>query len=373
MRSLLRNLLAITVNALASAVAAQDTFTGVDRIVAVGDVHGDYDQFLKLLQQAGVANDKGRWIGGRTHLVQTGDVLDRGPDSRKVMELLMSLTPQAQRAGGRVHALIGNHEVMNVLGDLRYVSAGEFEAFRSGNAKQLRDRAFAVLGDSTRRADAAYRTQWDAAHPLGWVEHRLAFEANGRYASWLRQLNAVIRIDDYLFLHGGIGPKYATWSLPQINRGVQHALRADVEPLPGNAAEDNEGPLWYRGLALGDESLLGAHVDQVLAQHNVRHLVIGHTVTPGTVWPRHGGKVLMIDVGLSAVYGGPPACLIITKGVPYTLHRGQQLLLPLGTDLVPYARAAAALDPPPSKLLPIIDSLAAMAPARKTPNVSGGR
>ncbi|MSR03122.1 MAG: hypothetical protein EXR94_10365 [Gemmatimonadetes bacterium] len=110
---------------------AQDSVVGVSRIVAVGDVHGDFAQFTTVLRQAGVIDAKNRWAGGQTHLVQTGDVPDRGPDSRQVMDLLMELTPQAEKAGGQVHALIGNHEAMRVLGDLRYVSPGEYEAFRT--------------------------------------------------------------------------------------------------------------------------------------------------------------------------------------------------------------------------------------------------
>jgi hypothetical protein len=336
---------------------AQDTFTGVGRIVAVGDVHGDYAQFVTVLQQAGVVDSRMRWTGGQTHLVQTGDVLDRGPDSRRVMDLLIALAPQARKAGGRLHALIGNHEVMNVEGDLRYVSPGEYSSFRDRNSQAIRDRAYGVLSDSTRRNDPAYRAEWEKEHPLGWIEHRFAFEGNGRYGTWIRQNNAVIRINDMLFLHGGIGPKYATASLAELNEGVRKVLAETDPPTAGNIAEDSEGPLWYRGLATGDEALLAPHVDQVLSHFGVSHIVIGHTVTAGTVIPRFGDKVIMIDVGLSSAYGGPPACLIVEGGKRYTLHRGQKLELPAGGDLVPYLRAAAALDPQPSKLQPLIDQL----------------
>src|SRR5262245_10688082 len=100
-------------------LAAQSEFSGVERVVAVGDVHGDYAGFVWVLRAAGIIDAKERWIGGKAHLVQTGDVVDRGGDSRKAMDLLMSLEKQAAKAGGRVHALIGNHEAMNLYGDLR--------------------------------------------------------------------------------------------------------------------------------------------------------------------------------------------------------------------------------------------------------------
>ena len=107
-------------------------WTGVGRIIAVGDVHGDYEQFTAVLASAGLIDGNGNWTGGKTHLVQTGDVVDRGPDSRAVMDLLMKLEKQAAAAGGAVHALIGNHEAMNVYGDLRYVSPGEFASYAQG-------------------------------------------------------------------------------------------------------------------------------------------------------------------------------------------------------------------------------------------------
>ena len=350
---------------LAGRAAAQDTFTGVDRIVAVGDVHGDFGQFVTVLRQASVIDAKNAWSGGKTHLVQAGDVLDRGPDSRKAMDLLMELAPQAERAGGRVHALIGNHEVMNIQGDLRYVVPGEFEAFRTPKAELLRDRVFAAMADSTRKNDPEYRRQWNTEHPPGWVEHRLAFEGNGRYGTWIRGHNAVVKINDLLFLHGGIAPAYVARSITEINDGVRQAL--GPASAPGGIADDSVGPLWYRGLATGDETGLMPHVDQALASFGVKHIVIGHTVTAGTVMPRFGGNVIMIDVGLSAVYGGPPACLVIEHGVAYTLHRGGKLELPLGADPLPYLHAAAALDPAPSRLQKLIERLEGPAPAAVPP------
>ncbi len=280
-RTSLLILLAVLATPPSVAAQAQATFTGVERIVAVGDVHGDFQQFVTVLRQAGVIDDKNRWSGGRTHLVQTGDVLDRGPDSRKVLELLMALEPQAAKAGGQVHALIGNHEVMNIVGDLRYVSPGEYAAFRSGKSQQLQDRAWKVLSDSTRRNDAVYHAQWLLEHPLGWVEQRLAFEGNGRYATWIRGHDAVLKINDWLFLHGGIGPKYVDSSLASLNAGVHKALDPTALAPEGNIAEDPEGPLWYRGLATGDEGALSPLVDSVLKSFDVHHVVIGHTRDAG--------------------------------------------------------------------------------------------
>ncbi len=102
-----------------------------ERVVAVGDVHGAFDNFVAILRAAQVIDNRNRWSGRRTVLVQTGDILDRGPDSRKAIDLLRRLERDAQRAGGRVVSLLGNHELMRLISDWRYVSAGEIEAFRN--------------------------------------------------------------------------------------------------------------------------------------------------------------------------------------------------------------------------------------------------
>ncbi len=113
-------------------------WNGVARTVAVGDVHGDYGQFVKALRAAGVIDDKSNWIGGTTHLVQTGDVLDRGPDSRQVMDLLMDLEAQSRSQGGRVHALIGNHVAAGCAPLVRDATEDEQMSFDATARRLLR-------------------------------------------------------------------------------------------------------------------------------------------------------------------------------------------------------------------------------------------
>lgn len=349
--------------------AARDVWTGVERIVAVGDLHGDYDQFVAVLASAGLIDSNEDWRGGKTHLVQTGDVLDRGADSRKIMDLLMKLVKQASRAGGYVHALIGNHESMNVYGDVRYVSAGEYAAFRNRKSRTLRRKRYEAHVEEARKIsrtsgepvfDEAYRKEWEARHPLGYFEHHKQLGPRGKYGKWIRRHNAVIKINDTIFLHGGISPKYANDSIRSMNDRVREEL-GNLSKLGGGIVLDMDGPLWYRELARGGEEDLRDDVKMTLERYGARRIVIGHTATPGAIIPRVGGRVVLIDVGISKHYGSRVACLLIEGGHAYALHRGEKLELPSDSEagLLDYIKKAAALDPSPSPLADLIQQLEA--------------
>lgn len=338
-------------------VFGQDTFDGVERIVAVGDLHGDFDACTRILRSANLIDKNNAWIGGKTHLVQTGDILDRGVETRKLIDLLMSLEVQANKAGGRVHVLLGNHEVMNIRGDLRYVSAGEYDSYKSPDAEALQHRLFESDTTAEQRKDGDYRRTWEKQHPLGWVERWIAFSEAGVYGKWLRRRNTVIRINGVLFLHGGISPKYASLDIRDINERVRAELLKPPAEARIDIVVDPEGPLWYRGLAQSPEADLAGHVDNVLAAFRVQHLVIAHTPTPGIVMPRFGGKVIMIDVGLSEAFGAGQACLEFEGGKPSAIHRGKALELPMDTDLAAYLKAAEDLEPPNSLLRRYMDRL----------------
>lgn len=348
----------------AMAARAEDSWDGVARVVAVGDVHGDYGQFFSVLRASGVVDERGHWAGGRTHLVQVGDRVDRGPDSRKVMDLLMRLENEARKAGGAVHPLLGNHEAMNMMGDLRYTTREEFAAFQSPDSAHLSAnlwKSYLRWREEKKEPPPSEeeRKQFEAEHPLGWVEHRRAFAPEGKYGRWLSRQNAVIRIGDTLFLHGGISPKYADFSRQDLNERIQREL---LEPDPRLAvvATDPEGPLWFRGLASGDAALLSS-LEALLKQHGCRRMVIGHTPTEGLVMPRYGGRVLLIDVGMTKVYGGPPAGLLLEQGHAFAIHRGKRLAVPdeEGEPLRRYVRDVMALEPDPSRLRGLLERLEA--------------
>lgn len=159
------------------------------RIIAIGDLHGDYEAYLDIIQAAGLSNAKGSWKGGHAILVQMGDVPDRGPDTLKIIVHLQKLQKAAARKGGEVVVLLGNHEAMNVTGDLRYVSAGEYEEFRDRKSKDRRERVFEVnksaLMEFYRKSDPeiseeAAKEKWFAQNPLGKIEHRIAWSPKGK-------------------------------------------------------------------------------------------------------------------------------------------------------------------------------------------------
>lgn len=341
--------------ASAPAEARAQEWDNVPRIVAIGDLEGDYAKFVDQLRTAGLIDARNRWTGGRAHLVQLGDIPDRGPNSRQIMDLLMQLEPQARRAGGYVHALIGNHEAMNVTGDLRYVHPGEFAAFADRNSPRRRNQLYTQTQAALRANppaagvpvfDAAFRAQFDAERPLGWVEHRQNWAANGRYGRWIAGHNAVIRINDTLFLHGGIGPSYAGVDRATMNNAVRGALRGRPAEAYADILRNQEGPLWYRGLSLNPEETERANLDAVLARHGVARVVVGHTKRATTVFPRFGGRVLIADIARAEGYADPHTYLIIEGGAVTTMHRGQRIALDASTPEARcnYFRQVAAAD-----------------------------
>jgi hypothetical protein len=336
---------------LAVCAPAQDTFTGVQRIVAFGDIHGDYDTLVALLHTANLIDGRNAWSGGATHLVLDGDMIDRGPASRKVMDLVMVLQEQAARAGGAVHPVIGNHEAMNIIGDLRYVSNEDWDSYRTPNSKKMLDDAAEsvlekLVTTGTPPPDpAVFLKNFVSNHPLGWVEQRLLFGPTGKYGQWLRRQNAIVKINDCIFMHAGIPPRYSASTRDQINRRVREEL--DAKGDDDGYITSEEGPLWYRGLltAPEDQPGLAANVDQILKTQQAQHIILGHSVFP-VILPHFGGKVIGIDVGLSVFFHGPPEFLIIEGPRFFVVCRGHRLDFPAdGSALSQYLRAVAVFDP----------------------------
>lgn len=325
--------LALTGGSSAERAADPCALDDVARIVAIGDVHGAHGAFVRILRGAGIIDGRDRWIGGATHLVQTGDILDRGADSRRVMDLLRRLERDAPRKGGRVLALVGNHEVMRLLGDLRDLSPGEADAFRTARSADIREgvrsRWLAARRDEAKRTGAAIdaaalASQFDAETPLGLIEMLAAFSPEGAYGTWIRSHAAAARINGILFLHGGVSPRVAPLGCAGINAGVRSELSTGFDGLRqaplASLSGSEDGPLWYRGLAWNDEAAFEPELTAILDGVKARAIVVGHTVAEtGRITPRFGGRVVQIDTGmLTEVYKGGRASALEIVGERWT-------------------------------------------------------
>ena len=348
-----RNLFVLSCTALLFACTAtgktldaanDDTYRS--RLVAIGDIHGDYQQFVKLLQTVGLVDKRNKWIGGDSRLVQLGDIPDRGPDTRKAMDLLMELEKSAAKAGGSVTALIGNHESMNMTDDLRYVHSGEYAAFKGRNSRKNRNAYYqATIAHLTTTLskkdlpvfDKAHREQWNVKFPLGYVEHRRAWAPSGKYGKWVLSHPAVAVLDDTLFVHGGISAKYANMPVSEMNTRIRTELANSPRVLPDSVIDDVVGPLWHRSwTSLPEIAENESALDAVLAALGVRRMVVAHTPLLPIVLPRFGGKLVMVDVGLSAAYGGGFSALELVGGEAFAIIADGRVALPTesGVDAV---------------------------------------
>ncbi|MCJ7557180.1 MAG: metallophosphoesterase [Gammaproteobacteria bacterium] len=360
---LLRAFLILCGLLLSVAMPAQEEayrFSGVKRMVVVGDAHGAYQHLFRVLRQSGVMDEQGQWTGGNTHLVSLGDLMDRGADSRKIMDLLMQLQKQAPGSGGRVHVLVGNHELMNLTGDLRDTNTAEFLSYLDLETPEQRQEARTRYETLPLESRA---TGFDEKYPPGFFGHRRAFSATGAYGAWLREQPYMIVINDMALVHGGLPEMVAQHGLDGTNRELDHMLASYesgwqdlmtttsagpeldfdermqlAENLPeGRGVAFVEassvnlfspgGPLWAREDSLCipvtvEDTLLAA-----LEKLGATRVVVGHSVTPDhRIGTRMDGKVVMVDTGmLSSVYtGGRASALAVEDGQMYAYYLGEE-------------------------------------------------
>lgn len=231
----MRTLAALLAGVLLFAPALPLTAQGAPRVIAIGDIHGAINEFKAILKTTGLLGTDGRWSGGHTQLIQTGDYVDRGDGTRAVLDLLMALEPQATSAGGRALALLGNHEVMNLIGDTRDVTRDIFATFTDGQSELRRQTAwaqYAAIGAARlakgEKVPVVYghtREAWLTTHPPGFVEYREAFSPRGKYGAWLREKDMVTRYGGSIFMHAGLAPGTAPAKLGELNDRVRSEVR----------------------------------------------------------------------------------------------------------------------------------------------------
>ncbi|GAA96753.1 uncharacterized protein L969DRAFT_97102 [Mixia osmundae IAM 14324] len=361
------------------------------RIVAIGDLHGDLNHAVRTLRNIEVINEHNHWIGKSTILVQTGDIVDRGKDTIALYHFFETLRSQAAEVGGQVVSLMGNHEMMNAMGDWRYVTKEDIESF---GGERNRRRAMSSRGWIGQNWLANYtftaRVQYNldfkghAASPYlnDSLEDCLSDPIDGQERRCQRQIKARLsdhapqrplgiwrgpdkqtlfsspdaetteeehRLDPFAgvaasFVHGGIHPEWAAKpnAVGEINKLGHSLLEKSISgplasplSLPRNASPEEralweeKGPLWYRGFALDeDETEMCARAAETMRSLGVRRLIMGHTPQFEGIKSRCAGQVILIDTGISSAYGGALAALEIM----YTLTPARDAPRPLGPD-----------------------------------------
>ncbi len=356
----------LTFNNLAADDDSKWQFSTKETIVSVGDIHGAYDNFVNIMQKAELLDKDNNWAGGKTHFVSTGDILDRGPDSRKVLNLLMKLEKQAAKAGGKVHFLLGNHEVMNLIGDRRYISKEEYAAFIPEEPSDLRAKQFEkFLMKENLTSDPVSQALFNKRFPPGYYGLHLAFKANSKYGRWLIEKPLMIVINDKIMVHGGLSKSTGEMGLAGVNTKLTRDLKAyarlwywlvdfgffsydlpkesriiQAKELVNGKVRNNkfnnnrvitkakqflkvaestilnslESPTWYRGSVLCHQFSEQPLFDKVLKQIGANSVFVGHTGTyTHEAESRFNKRLFMQDTGMLTSYYKGQASLFFHK------------------------------------------------------------
>ena len=370
-------LLCVCVSLASTASASQWQFDNIERVVAISDIHGAYGPMVATLQNSGVLDDDLSWSGENTHLVIVGDILDRGPESRAAMDLLMRIEDEAALAGGKVHVLIGNHEAMNLIGDLRYVAKAEYEAFADDELDEDRETWFAAYVQdraTARKTTAALRADFDLSYPIGFFAHRRAFSSDGKYGRWLSNKPILVVINETAFVHGGVSPMIGEIGLDGVNGSLREemldymrnldilfeagvllptdsfyehpglirkysapldsrspvaAAMTAIKRLHASDLHAPDGPLWYRGNISCNVLVEADRLDVALRAIGAQRVVIGHTPTLGRrIMQRFDGRIIEVDTGmLSGYYAGSGNALIMERDRVFVINQDSQELL----------------------------------------------
>jgi len=362
-----------------------------DRVVAIGDIHGEFEGFTSILRASELVDDSDRWIGGTAFLVQTGDYMDRGPDVRKVMDLLMDLQEQAAAAGGQVIVLMGNHESMNLLYDYRDVTDEIFASFATDESDKLREEAYKTWvqwmrelartrGQVPPKLGKDKKEAWMNEHPPGYIEYERAIGPNGAYGKWLLERPVAARVGNTLYMHAGLSEDYVGSSIEEINQLNWDEIRtyqadrvsldkAGLVPKFFNLQEFNsalyyysnnppekrfanrtrqqlvqtasdhlnemqkilveDSPLWYRGYTNLDDAQLEEHVARLKKSYGVEHFVVAHSpLMSGRIHQRLNGTVFLIDTGmLTSYYKGRASALEFDHGRFSAIYQDRRVVL----------------------------------------------
>jgi len=261
-----------------------------NRLIAIGDLHGDTNAARNALRLAGAIDEQSRWIGGDLAVVQVGDLIDRGGQDREVIELMQYIKRDARHYGGELYLMNGNHEIMNVCLDFGYVHVDAWDDFDD------------IEYDPT--------DQFIESFPAYMRGRVAAFYPGGPLARLLARQRIVLITKDTVFVHGSLLPEHVAYGVDRINREVSEwMLGRAYEPLE---VIGSGGPMWLRTYAYEVSQKDCEMLEGVLESLSVERMVIAHTVQYEGITSACKGKVWRIDTGMSDYYGGNVSVLQIS-------------------------------------------------------------
>lgn len=295
-------------------------FSDVERVLAVGDLHGNYAGFRRILQESGIIDRRGHWVARDTHLIQLGDILGRGGEPGKIFRLLQQLEAEAPARGSRVHVLLGNHEAMSISGLIIY---NTMEEFRDLVDEELLDDG--AQRESARPIDTKLGKRLDM---LGAGEFRATLAPCGKVGSWLLGHDSAVAVNGNLFVHGGLNRAHGCMPLQALNDRVRMELSDDGPPQAGrDIMLRRDGPQWNREYTLKPGPERESELAEVLDYHGCSRMVVGHTPTScisasqaGRILPLYGDKLWCIDTGIGKTYGGNLSALSLERGTLSPLY-----------------------------------------------------
>ncbi|GLC43649.1 hypothetical protein PLESTB_000404400 [Pleodorina starrii] len=303
------------------------TVPAAERLVAIGDIHGDYHKAVRAFRLAGLTDEHGRWSGGQTVAVQVGDILDRGDHEIRILLMLERLAREAEEAGGRLYLLNGNHETMNVMGDHRYATPGanlEFLGFSiwrdfcalmkrrsgcpapEGQLDPLEERRAAAAAASS----SLSALQMARLRPYNWLRSR-ALQPGGEIARrFFAARSTVLQVGDNVFVHGGVLPAHVEYGLERINRETQSWMLGGPD-APSRAPAFLRGGsaiVWARAFSASDERRCDCDTLQSVLQSipGAQRMVVGHTIQTRGINSACEARVIRVDVGMSHGCGDGP-------------------------------------------------------------------
>lgn len=290
------------------------------RLVVIGDVHGNFEGWTRLLRISGLVDEQHRWCGGTTMLVMTGDVIGRGGWPKRIYLWIRRLMREARQADGRIEFLLGNHEAMSMHHIHSYTTVQEYQDFapRSSVDQDVLRTNLLQLPQPDPREGVNATAMLDMGRmqeePLGWLELRRAFAPTGMVGRWLLERPSLLIVGDILFVHGGLHPRYCIWEIDELNERIRREmskLRPYFELDPRSPAMAEDGPHWYRIAMRKSPEQIAREVDESAATWKYRRMVVGHTPTfliepraAGHILSRGNGRLLCVDVGIGHAYGG---------------------------------------------------------------------